>query len=298
MALQAKLDAVKRDPNNAQLWVELAHYLKKNDMIQQAQSSYERALQLDPTREELYEELWKLETHDALPLWFNELDQAGNTHESPVKEGDKRQAKEQHNRSATFITLGLLACVSIFVLAGLGFMLLSPQSNKIIEVQSPNGTTVMIPEATLNARGQIEDDAIIFGHPLLLKDGMRVTLKKAFIDTSEEFDIRYYYRKKGDTEHEWYAGPPPDMRPFVLRVIVENVSSERGYISLNSYGAVQDKDSIIYDQDCGVVPGDVQSSIQRNEQTEGNICFLIPKEAEIEYFLYDSYDERRYFRLN
>ena len=54
-----------------------------------------------------------------------------------------------------------------------------------------------------------------------------------------------------------------------------------------------------YDQDSGSVPEEIDGIMGPNlslaERTEGHLCFLVAKDAEIEYLVYDSYEQWRYF---
>lgn len=300
MNLQAKLDAVKQDPNNVELWVELAKYLSKNGKTEQARLSYERALQIDPTREELYEELWKLETHNALPAWFNALDQSATKSKSnpqAVKGKSRVSPKETKSNSKPLIFVAILFAFLIAAV-GLGFVLLYVSASRAVEVESRNGPSVELSQDTFDSPGQTTQDAVPIGDALLLKEGFRLTVEKPFLEASEQFEIRYYYQGEGDEEKEWYDEPPPNMRPYVIRMMVENVASEDDYLHLSSDIVLHDEQSIPYDHECGVVPEEIDSAnLLLGERTEGNICILVPQEAQIEYLIYDSYEERRYFKL-
>lgn len=297
MNLQAKLDAIKQDPNNVELWIELAKYLSKNGQTEQARLSYERALQIDPTREELYEELWKLETHNALPAWFNALDQSATkskSNQKAVKAKSRVSPQQTKTNSKPLFFVAILFCFLIAAV-GLGFVLLYVSASRAVEFEA---TSVVVLEEVVDLPGQTTEDAVAIGDALLLKKGFNLTVQKPFLEASEQFDIRYYYQGEGDEEKEWYDEPPPNMRPYVIRMMVENVASEDDYFHLSGDIALHDEQLITYDHDCGTVPEEINSpNLLLGERTEGNLCILVPKEAQIEYLIYDSYEERRYFQL-
>lgn len=90
-AVAALEQAIKADPNNAELWVLLAFANRKLDRIDKAQEAFEKASSLDPRNQEslymlglIYEK--KDRKADALRVWKQYLEVSTNPEKRAVAE--------------------------------------------------------------------------------------------------------------------------------------------------------------------------------------------------------------------
>ena len=90
-AVAALEQAVRTDPNNAELWLHLGFAYRKLDRIDQAQNAFEKTAALDPRNQDalymlglIYEK--KRQTQEALEAWKKYLAAAGDSEKRGVAE--------------------------------------------------------------------------------------------------------------------------------------------------------------------------------------------------------------------
>ncbi|MBA3534583.1 MAG: DUF4352 domain-containing protein [Ardenticatenales bacterium] len=281
MEFNEALDAVKNNPNDAHAWVRLGKELKRVGKDKEAKESFERALYLDPSLEHVYEELLSLEARATLPDWVHRMEVG----ESPLS-GEEKQR---------FLKGGVVG-VAVLLILCLGGALFA-----FVRAPSPSRSESQgFPLGAGSTLGQTRAEAVPLGEALLLEEGLRVQVLKTFPDASD-FKIRYYLDTDGDGEKDEFLEVKPDgERPYIVRLLVENVSAEDPQY-LSFYGmSLSTAEGLAYDEDCGVTPEDLTGELPLGEKTEGNICFLVAEEEQgIEFMMYEPLvgSQRRFFRL-
>lgn len=296
MKIKRALAAVKQKPENVEAWVTLARELRAAGRLSEARESYERALALDPTQEELYEELWSLDDTAVLPDWVDELHgelkgvrRVKEAHE--VLQGRAPSPAGSITPQSARLLVGIALASIFFLLGGLG---LTAMLREGVALDAPRAAQPADP------LGQTTQRAVPLGEGMLLDDGLRLTI----LGTPDPagFQIRYYTYYDNPNEREFRNdGPPPGLRPFIVRAEVENVAAGAEKY-LHIYGmSLVDSEGVSYDEACGILADELDDTgkLARGERTEGVICILVQEGAEVEYLAYTpSYDSgKRYFAL-
>lgn len=280
--LAETITAVSMHPDDAHAWVALGRQLMQAGKTEEARECFERALFLDPSLEQVYDELIAIDAREPLPAWFKRLERQVS--------GSPTALTPTHLAGAGILLLVTLLLGTILVMAArgsrqtMGESLLDPDA----PIAAPLDTTLG------QGIGRVRDEAAPLGHPILTDEGLRFTVRNVNRDA-------WSVVRASDPTHE---PPRAGTRLFLVRLQVENVRGDEpeSLLFIGSDFEVLAESGASYDESCGLVPerlGRLGTSLKRGQATEGNICLLVPQEESIAYLLYEPLfgGDRRYFEL-